>query len=413
MSLPVVLLVVLVVVAVAGATAFVGVAAGRRLAREEAEAVRAQLEVDRDRAVETAVASVLAERDEILAAVAAERDLTLQQVVDTTVRVAGDKLGASVAQGSSELELRSRSISEQFQAMNTELAKVHQTVDALQRDRATQHGQVVEQLRAAQQTTQQLADSAQTLREALASPKARGQWGERMAADVLRAAGFVEGVNYRTQTAIANGTIPDFTFLLPDGLLLHMDVKFPFTNYLAFLEASSPSEADRARADLARDVRKHVKSLSERGYVDAQTTVDHVLMFVPNEAVYSFLHENDGELLDTALRQKVVLCSPSTLFAVLGVVRASIDSFVFEQTSNEILECLTRFNKQWLKFGEHLDKVERQFDTVRNSFDELTGRRRRVLERELDRIDQLAVDAGQKGLLVEDDRPRLRRLDAG
>ncbi len=91
----------------------------------------------------------------------------------------------------------------------------------------------------------------------------------------------------------------------------------------------------------------------------------------------------------------------STLFAVLGVVRAATDAFVFERTSNEILECLGEFSKQWDAFGEALAKVERNFETARNSFDDLIGPRRRMLERQIDRIDQLTIQSEQQPMLVD------------
>src|SRR3712207_8703452 len=51
--------------------------------------------------------------------------------------------------------------------------------------------------------------------------------------DVLRLAGFVEGVNYVKQRVIeGRGTRPDFTFSLPRGHVVHMDAKFPAANYL-------------------------------------------------------------------------------------------------------------------------------------------------------------------------------------
>ena len=85
----------------------------------------------------------------------------------------------------------------------------------LQVEGAQQHGQLITNLRNATASTQALMETTQQLRQALASPKARGQWGERMADDVLRTAGMVEGVTYRKQTGIAGGSIPDVTFLLP------------------------------------------------------------------------------------------------------------------------------------------------------------------------------------------------------
>src|SRR3989442_690290 len=83
------------------------------------------------------------------------------------------------------------------------------------------------------------AEPTRKLREALSSSKARGQGGERMAEDVLRLAGLLEGVNYRKQTTIDGAGRPDYTFLLPNGRVMHMDVKFPLDNYVRHLEAGS------------------------------------------------------------------------------------------------------------------------------------------------------------------------------
>src|SRR5206468_9440445 len=184
-----------------------------------------------------------------------------------------------------------------------------------------------------------------------ASPKARGQWGERMADDVLRAAGLLDGVNYRKQTAITGGTIPDFTFLLPHDLVLHMDVKFPVDNYLRYLEAATDTDRNAACAAFLRDVRTRVKEIAGRGYADPATTAGYVLLFIPNESVYAFIQEHDRELGDLALGQDVVLCSPFTLFAVLGVIRKTVDCALLERASDEILVALSRFSDQWGRFS--------------------------------------------------------------
>ena len=210
-----------------------------------------------------------------------------------------------------------------------------------------------------------------------------------MADDVLQLAGFVEGINYHKQRAIETG-IPDFTFLLPDGLSLHMDVKFPLDNYLRYLDAESDLDERRARDDFLRDVRGHVKSLAGRGYTDGPDhTVDCVLLFIPNEQLYAFIQEQDGAILDEALRRKLVFCSPLTLFAVLAVVRQAVDNFRVERTSTEILARLGAFTKQWGMFVEKMDKLDRSLAGARKDFDELSGTRRRMLERELDKIDDL------------------------
>lgn len=275
-----------------------------------------------------------------------------------------------------------------------QLDRVTDLVNGLAHTQASQHGELAASLHQSVRATAELAHTTTHLRQALASPKARGQWGERMAEDVLRHAGFTEGISYRRQVALPNGSIPDVTFLLPGDLLLHMDVKFPFDNYLRASEAETLSERNAAETAFLRDVRQRVKEISARGYVEPGVTVDHVLLFIPNESVYSWIHEHDPDLADLALGRKVVLCSPFTLFAVLGVIRQSVEAHEVARASDEILECLAGFDDQWRRFADQLDVVARRFDTAHKGLEELTGTRRRMLERQLDRVDRLRSERG-------------------
>jgi DNA recombination protein RmuC len=300
-----------------------------------------------------------------------------------------------MSSGTRQLDLRTTAFEKRVEGLTTQLERLGDVVVKLQQDTAQQHGQLVTGLKDATSSTRALAETTGHLREALASPKARGQWGERMADDVLRLAGMVEGVTYRKQTGIAGGAIPDVTFLLPGGRVLHMDVKFPVDNYLRHLEATTDAERDLHAKAFLRDVRGRVKELSTRtGYIDADTTLDEVLLFIPNESVWAFIHERDPQLIDVALGQKVVLCSPVSLFAVLAVIRQAVEQTRLARTSNEILECLAGFGQQWTKFSESLDGVVRKFDTAQRGLEEVTGPRRRQLERQLDRIEDLRASRG-------------------
>src|ERR671917_100982 len=340
---------------------------------------------------------------------AAEHQATVRAAVDaavdTVVKVAGERLGAQADAGSRELASRHQAfeqqvgdlrgtMAEQMAVRNAaveqhmgdvraELARVTQLVATLQRERAEQQGRVESRLNEVASVSARLADTTQSLRQALANPRARGQWGERMADDVLRAAGLVEGISYRKQSATTAGTIPDFTFLLPGGRVLHMDVKFPVDNYLRYLEAGTDHERDRHAVAFVRDVRARVRELSGRVYIDPDETLDEVLLFIPNEAVYAFVHERDRDLIEVALG------SPSTLFSVLAVIRQAVEQTRLQRTSDEILTCLAAFEQQWAKFSDALDKVGRSLDTVRRSWDDLAGTRRRQLERQLDRVGEL------------------------
>jgi DNA recombination protein RmuC len=288
-----------------------------------------------------------------------------------------------------DLQVRQDSFEQRAGELRQELGRVSELVVGLQRERAEQQGRVESRLAEVVAVSGKLADTTQSLREALASPKARGQWGERMADDVLRIAGLVEGISYRKQSATRVGTVPDFTFMLPGGRELHMDVKFPVDNYLRYLDATTDGEQERYRVAFLRDVRQRVKELAGRSYIDAHTTIDEVLLFIPNEAVFAFVHSEDRGLLDMALGQKVVLCSPSTLFSVLAVVRQAVEQAQLQRTSDDILTLLSDFEDQWRRFSDAFEKVGRHLDTLQRSWDDLSGTRRRQLERPLDRIDDL------------------------
>jgi DNA recombination protein RmuC len=291
-------------------------------------------------------------------------------------------------------------LGEQLSSMTSRLEALSATVVGVERERARDHGQLREQVTAAARQASELGVTTTALRQALANPKARGQWGERMADDVLRAAGLVEGVSYVRQRPLPRGTVPDVTFFLPQGLVLHMDVKFPVAAYLRSLEAATEHEAAAHRATFLRDVRERVNELTARGYVDPEGgTVDYVLCFIPNESVAAFIHEHDPELLDHALARKVVCCSPLSLFALLAVIRQAVDAFAVQRTSDEIVSALAGFTDQWERFCGAMDKVGRSFDAVQRSWEDLAGPRRRALEKRLDRVDAIRQD---RGLPVDD-----------
>ncbi len=283
-----------------------------------------------------------------------------------------------------QIELRSQAFDLQLDSVHAEMRRVTDALANWQRDGARTHGELVTGLAEASRSTAALASTTGQLREALASPMARGQWGERMAEDVLRLAGFVEGVNYRRQQQVPGGGVPDLTFLLPGDQVLHMDVKFPVSNYLRSLEAATAAEREAAEVAFVRDVRSRIKEITDRGYIQRGVTVGYVLLFVPNESVYGFMHQRDPGLIDVALAQRVVLCSPFTLFAVLAVIRQAAESLALAQTSDEVLACLASFGEQWDRFAAQLELVGKRLDSAHGAFDDLAGPRRRQLQKELD-----------------------------
>jgi DNA recombination protein RmuC len=319
--------------------------------------------------------------------------LAVEQAITMSREQLGAHTQASEASLAGRQQLIDQRLGEVQMGVRVDIDRLSQLVQQLGEATSERFGQVDRSLQVHSEITQTLSSTTNSLREALASSNARGQWGERMAEDVLRLAGFHEGVNYHKRTGVVGEGrgIPDFTFLLPRGHVLFMDVKFPMAAYLKYLDATTDAERSAHRATFVRDVRARVRELARREYAatDDRSTVDNVLLFVPNETISAFIHESDVGLIEEAMASKVVICSPLTLFAFLGVIRQAFDNFVIEETSQEILQLLGKFGQQWGKYTEQIDKVKRNFDTVYRSFDELSTTRRRQLERPLNAIEDL------------------------
>ena len=331
-----------------------------------------------------------------------ERDTAVNAAMQQMAIVGRQQLGAESASATADLAVKKDIIDARLGQMQVEvrgdLDRLVSLVGQLGESTSQRFGQVDQSLRVHAEITQQLSSTTQSLREALASPNSRGQWGERMAEDIIRSAGLIEHKQYVKRTAVSGDEtgIPDYTFLLPKGHVLFMDVKFPMAAYLRYLDASTEAERSAHRATFLRDVRQRVKELAKREYAlaDQRPAVDNVLLFVPNETLSAFIHETDPDLIDEAMKQHVVICSPLTLFAFLGVIRQAFDNFTTEQTSREMLQMLGKFAQHWTKYTESVDKVKRQFDTVANSFQELATTRRRAVERPLRELEALRLDRG-------------------
>lgn len=274
------------------------------------------------------------------------------------------------------------------------LARVTETVGEIDKARGTSITRLETVVREAQRTLDSLQRSTTRLADTLSNSQSRGQWGERMARDILSAAGFVENVNYRYNRQMEGSRgRPDYSFLLPEGRTLNMDVKFPMTAYMRYLDATDEAAELEAERQFLADVRGTIRGVATRDYIDpAQGTLDFMLVFIPNEHIYAFIHEKDSDLVIDALDQGVVLCSPLTLFALLSVIRQAADSFALAHAADGILQALGAFNQQWSKYSSSVDAVGRRIDSLQRAFDDLRGTRTRVLEGELATVERLRVE---------------------
>jgi DNA recombination protein RmuC len=315
-------------------------------------------------------------------------ELSLQSMAKTSeqlVQLNQRELESQQKQGSKELQGAKQLIDAELKRMASELEQMKKT-------RAEQFAELNTQLKVHSERSQALELQAKALSETLGSNQARGAWGERMAEDILRTAGFVEGVNYLKQND-QGGARPDFTFLLPQDLILNMDVKFPYKQFVRVIESETEDDRERFAKAFMTDVKARLKEVSGKAYIDPQAnTVDYVLLFIPNDQIYAFLHQRDRSLLDDALKQKIVLCSPGTLFAVLAIVRQAMDSFKIQERSDQLLGMIGGLNKEWGKYSERIDSLKKQHETFSRTLDDLTTTRRNQLNKQFQRVTSLTTD---------------------
>lgn len=300
----------------------------------------------------------------------------LMQLAEGRLRAQGDLQAG-------ELDKKKALIDQQLGAIQQQMQGVASLVNDLEAKRAERMGELSNELH-------QLTHTSRLLTEMLRDNRRRGQWGERTAADLLERMGFREGINYIRQSARegldGRTSRPDFTFGLPNGKQLHMDVKFPFNRYEAYLGTASgdPARVAHLRGFLG-DARSRVRELSGRDYIN-EDTVNCVLIFIPNEHIFGFLLQHDPDLVDYAVEQRVVICSPSTLFAALSIIRQAAENYTLEQNTRKILTLMAQFEMYWKKYTDKMDAVGKSLRSAQTAYDDMVGARSRTLQKPIDQI---------------------------
>lgn len=321
-------------------------------------------------------------------------------------KFASSSLKAQSDLGARELQGKRELIEQSIEGMSRKLMELQGKFEQIGQGNIEKITEVSELLKVHSEITDKLGKTTEGLKLTLASAKKRGEWGERMAEDVIRLVGLVEGINYSKQKTLDRSAgRPDFTFFLPNNLKINMDVKFPFDNYVNYIEATSDYDRKRFKDELIKNVRTMVKDVgSKRDYIDtAHNTVDYAIIFIPNEQVYSFINESYPAIMDESLKQKIILCSPFTLYAVLAVIRHAIDNFNMEQTASVILKHLGDFDKQWKLYKDGFKKMGDRLEAARKEYDLLDTTRTRQLEKPLRKIEELK----QQENIEFDEQPKL------
>ncbi len=347
-----------------------------------------------------------------------KRESLLQQRSDDTVQAVLDLLGRdrqdrqiearaltektanaaaleAARMAKAELETQSRSsadlLAQQQMTFSRTAEQIGDQLAGIQRDLTSRQKNWSEQFGQVNETLTKLGGSTESLTHMLSSPGRKGSWGEKVAEDILRAMGMKEGVSYDVRKRLPGGEIPDFAFRLPKGQLLCMDSKLPFDSYRSYQEAPE-ARRERHRKEFLRAVRGHVKALAAKSYGDAGM----VLMFIPLESIYAFIWESDSGLLDYAFENGVMVCSPSSLFAVLTLVREANAAFALEKAGDEVLEIFNLVKREWMDTKKVIEVLRTHIKNADKKVGEITGKRYQAMDRVFDQIDEVRTERGMR-----------------
>ncbi len=245
-----------------------------------------------------------------------------------------------------------------------------------------------QQLESHEKITEQLSVTADGLKKVLSNNQLRGQFGEQVAEDLLKMSGFVKGVDYQSNKSQKDSeTRPDFTIFLPDGARINVDAKFPFANLVRSIETEDQGSKKEHMKAFERDVREKIKQVSSREYINPEdNTVDFVILFIPNEMIFSYIYDKLNNVWLDAMKQKVVFAGPFSFTAILRLVRQSYDNFKYQKNVQKIIIDIKRFYSEFQKYNEEFVKIGDRIASLTQQYDRVNNTRTNQLSRTVDKI---------------------------
>jgi len=318
----------------------------------------------------------------------------LKNAQEQLITMANEKLGAEKKNIETDLGNKKDAIESLVKKLQEEIKEHNQKLETAELKREGSYSKIVqaitqqqEEMGRQREVTQSLSEATHHLKSLLSNNKLRGDFGEQVAEDLLKMAGFVIDTDYLKQKAGTDASRPDFTVMLPDGSKINVDAKFPFQNLQKMLETQDKTSQEVARKDFEKDVKEKIKQVSTRNYINPEeNTVDFAILFIPNEMIFSYIYENMQEIWHTAIENKVILAGPFNFTAIIRMIRQSYTTFNYQKNITGIINLVKEFEKQFNQYNQEFEKIGKNIDTLSKQYQMVNTTRTNQLTKVVDKI---------------------------
>lgn len=320
----------------------------------------------------------------------------LAQHSDNFLRLARESLGKHHERADAALTDKERAMAELIKPIREALNKTHEQISAIEKDRAESFGSITAQLEAMASSQENLRQETHRLVKALRRPEVRGQWGEFTLRRIVELAGMVEHCDFNEQahTETDGGAIrPDMVIHLPDHGQVVVDVKTPLDAYLEATETDDEEARQTAMQRHARNVANRVKELATKAYwAQFENSPEFVILFIPGEQFLSAALAANPGLLEDALRQRVILSTPTSLMALLKAIAYGWRNLALAEGAQEIRRLAIELHDRLSVFTGHLARVGKQLDSGMKAYNQAVGSLERMVLPGARKFTELGVD---------------------
>ncbi len=293
------------------------------------------------------------------------------------LQLAEENFGKLHLAAKGDLDQRGQAIQAMLQPVTERLGLLDTNLREMEKNREGAYHGLREQATLMGQLYHDLKAETGNLTRALRAPTVRGRWGEIQLKRVVELAGMLDHCDFQeqVQTPEDRKLRPDLVVRLPGGKSVIVDAKAPLEAYLSAVEAGDDETRRLHLMHHARQIRTHIKALSEKTYWEQfkGNTPEFVVLFLPGEHFFAAALEHDPGLIEAGVEQSVILATPTTLISLLRAVAYGWRQERLADNAREIAAHGREMHKRLSTFTEHLTKIGKGLETASSAYNSAVG----------------------------------------